>query len=85
MNRELQDYYEERFSMCSSKGWKQLIEDVQLMKPEVESIKGATTLEQLHFKKGELSIINWILNLESASREVYDQLQEEADNGQTNV
>jgi hypothetical protein len=36
MNRELQDYYEERFSMCSSQGWKQLIEDVQLMKPEVE-------------------------------------------------
>jgi hypothetical protein len=81
MNRELQDYYEERFSMCSSQGWKQLIEDVQLMKPEVESIKGATTLEQLHFKKGELSIINWLLNLESASREVYDQLQEEVDNG----
>jgi hypothetical protein len=51
------------------------------MKPEVESIKGATTLEQLHFKKGELSIINWLLNLESSSREVYDQLQEEVDNG----
>lgn len=85
MNRELQDYYEERFSMCSSIGWKQLIEDIQLMKPEVESIKGATTLEQLHFKKGELSIINWLLNLESASREVYDQLQEEVDHGQTNV
>ena len=85
MNRELQDYYEERFSMCSSIGWKQLIEDIQLMQPEVESIKGATTLEQLHFKKGELSIINWLLNLESASREVYDQLQEEVDNGQTNV
>jgi hypothetical protein len=77
MNRELQDYYEERFSMCSSKGWRQLIEDLQLMKPEVESIKGATTLEQLHFKKGELSIINWLLHLEEASREVYDQLQAE--------
>ena len=78
MNKELQDYYEERFSMCSSRGWKQLIEDIQLMKPEVESIKGATTLEQLHYKKGELSIINWLLSLEMSSREVYDVLQEEA-------
>lgn len=77
MNRELQDYYEERFSMCSSKGWKDLIEDIQLMKTEVESIKGASTLEQLHFKKGELSIINWLIHLEEASREVYDQLQGE--------
>lgn len=79
MNRELQDYYEERFSMCSSKGWKDLIEDIQLMKTEVESIKGASTLEQLHFKKGELSIINWLIHLEEASREVYDQLQGEVD------
>jgi hypothetical protein len=77
MKRELQDYYEERFSMCSSKGWKELIEDVQMMKKEIESIKGATTLEQLHFKKGELSIVDWLINLEDASREVYDQLQAE--------
>lgn len=79
MNRELQDYYEARFSMCASKGWKELIEDVQLMRTEVESIKGASTLEQLHFKKGELSIINWLINLEEASREVYDQLQAEVE------
>lgn len=85
MNRELQDYYEERFSMCSSKGWKDLIEDIQLMKTEVESIKGASTLEQLHFKKGELSIINWLIHLEEASREVYDQLQGESENVQKTV
>ena len=80
MDRALQDYYEERFSMCSSKGWKDLIEDIQLIRKDVESIKGATTLEQLHFKKGELSILDWIMNLEQASREVYDQLQGEAEN-----
>lgn len=85
MKRELQDYYEERFSMCSSKGWKELIEDVQMMKKEIESIKGATTLEQLHFKKGELSIVNWLINLEEASREVYDQLQAELEDEQKTI
>lgn len=85
MKRELQDYYEERFSMCSSKGWKELIEDVQMMKKEIESIKGATTLEQLHFKKGELSIVDWLINLEEASREVYDQLQAELDDEQKTI
>lgn len=78
MDRELQDYYEERFSMCSSKGWKQLIEDIEQMKSSVDSLKGVESIEQLHFKKGELSIIQWIMSLEQASREVYDQLQEEA-------
>ncbi len=54
ISKELQTYYEERFSMCSSKGWKDLIEDIQLIRKEVESIKGATTLEQLHFKKADI-------------------------------
>lgn len=78
MDRELQDYYEERFSMCSSKGWKQLVEDVIEMKNAIDTLNGVDTIENLHFKKGELSLMNWILSLEQSSREVYDQLQEEA-------
>jgi len=77
MDRELQDYYEERFSMCSSKGWKQLIEDIDNMKKAVDTLQGVETIESLHFKKGELSIINWILSLEQSSREVYEQLEQE--------
>lgn len=77
MDRELQDYYEERFSMCSSKGWKQLVEDIEKMQESVDTLKGAETIETLFFRKGELSIIQWILSLEDSSREVYDQLQEE--------
>lgn len=79
MDRELQDYYEERFSMCSSKGWKQLIEDIQSMKDSTDTLKGADTIESLYFKKGEVSIMDWILSLEDSSREVYDQLQEESE------
>lgn len=79
MDRELQDYYEERFSMCSSKGWKQLIEDIQSMKDSTDTLKGADTIESLFFKKGEVSIMDWILSLEDSSREVYDQLQEESE------
>jgi hypothetical protein len=78
MDRELQDYYENRFSLFGTTGWKDLIQDVEKIKESVDSLRGADTLEQLYFKKGELSILNWILNLEDSSKEVYDQLQEEA-------
>ena len=78
MDRELQDYYENRFGLFGTKGWKELIEDVEKIKESVDSLRGADTLEQLYFKKGELSILNWLLNLEDSSKEVYDQLQEEA-------
>jgi hypothetical protein len=30
MNRELQDYYENRFAMMSTQGWKDLVEDIQV-------------------------------------------------------
>lgn len=79
MDRELQEYYEERFSMCSSKGWRQLIEDVKEMKEATDTLKGADTIESLFFKKGEVSIMDWLLSLEDSSREVYDQLQEESE------
>ena len=78
MDRELQDYYENRFGLFVTIGWKDLIQDVEKIKESVNSLQGADTLEQLYFKKCELSILNWLLNLEDSSKEVYDQLQEEA-------
>jgi hypothetical protein len=85
MNRELQDYYEERFSMMASKGWKDLIEDIELMLDTTDTIKGVDTEQQLWFRKGEVSIMNWLKNLKESSTEVYEQLQKEEDNAETDV
>lgn len=77
MNRELQDYYENRFAMMAMPGWKDLLEDLQLMIDSTDTIGGIETIEQLHFRKGEMSIMNWIKTLNESSSEVYEQLQEE--------
>jgi hypothetical protein len=77
--RELQDYYENRFAMMATQGWGDLLEDAELMLKSIDSIAGIETEQQLHFKKGELSILNWIKNLRDASAEVYDQLTKEED------
>lgn len=81
MNRELQDYYENRFAMMSTQGWQDLLEDLELMITSTDTIGGLETTEQLHFRKGELSIMNWIKTLKESSTEVYEQLQEDVDNG----
>jgi hypothetical protein len=78
MDRELQDYYENRFSMFGSTGWKQLIEDLEAMQKSTDTLKSASTVDQLWFKKGELSIIEWLLSLEKTSKEVFEQLEQEA-------
>lgn len=80
MNRELQDYYENRFAMMSTQGWKDLVEDIELMVSSTDRLAGIETTDQLYFKKGELSIMNWIRTLNESSTEVYEQLQENVDN-----
>jgi hypothetical protein len=77
MQKELQDYYENRFSMMATPGWQDLLEDVEIMIKATDTLAGIDSEQQLQFKKGEMSILNWIKNLRDASAEVYDQLQAE--------
>ena len=81
MNRELQDYYENRFAMMATKGWQDLLEDLDLMIKATNTLDGLQTEQQLQFRKGELSIMNWIKTLRESSTEVYEQLQEDTKNG----
>jgi hypothetical protein len=80
MNRELQDYYENRFTMMATQGWLDLLEDIELMITSTDTVGGIETIEQLHFRKGEMSIMNWIKTLKESSTDVYEQLQQEEDN-----
>ena len=79
MKKEIQKYYEDRFAMMTTQGWKDLIEDVETMLAATDNVGGISTIEQLHFRKGEVSIMNWLKNLRDASGEVYERLQEEED------
>lgn len=85
MNRELQDYYENRFAMMTTKGWADLLEDIQIMIDATDTLGGIETEQQLHFRKGEMSIMNWIKTLKDSSTDVYEQLLEEEDNAKTDV
>jgi hypothetical protein len=81
MQKELQDYYENRFSMMATQGWQDLLEDLEIMIKATDTLAGIDSEKQLYFKKGEMSILSWIKNLRDASAEVYDQLQAEESNG----
>jgi hypothetical protein len=79
MNKELQLYYENRFGMMATPGWTDLIEDIELMIKSTDTISGIETTEQLHYRKGEMSIMNWIKTLRESSSEVYEQLQDDTE------
>jgi hypothetical protein len=73
----LKDYYEKRLLMMGDVAWKQLVEDVEGMIKATNDIQSCTDEKSLFFKKGELSIMNWIMTLKETSQSAYELLQEE--------
>jgi hypothetical protein len=76
MNQELQKYYESRFSMMGSDGWKDLVEDIDTMIASLNNISVISDEQSLQFKKGELSILTWLKTLKEVSERAYEELNE---------
>ena len=74
---ELQKYYEDRFSMMVTVGWKDFIEDVQTLFDQYNNISTVDDEKSLQKRKGQLDILNWILTLKDVSIETYMELQNE--------
>lgn len=76
MTPELQKYYENRFSMMGSDGWKDLVEDIDSMIASLNNISVIPDEQSLQFKKGELSILTWLKTLREVSERAYEELNE---------
>lgn len=77
MDIQLQKYYEDRLSMMGGTAWKELVEDVQEMYNSTNNIVNIPNENMLHFRKGELSIMNWILGLRDLTDKAYEELKRE--------
>ncbi len=77
MDIKLQSYYESRFDMVSSKGWKDLIDDVKKMHESYADIRSLDSEKVLFFRKGQLDILDWLLTLKEVSEKVYEELQKD--------
>jgi hypothetical protein len=75
MAPELQKYYEDRFSMMAMEGWTDLMVDIDAMIVALNNISNIESEKQLQFKRGELSILQWLKNLRESSSRTYEDLQ----------
>ena len=62
---KLELYYRNMRDMFRSEGWKQLLEDLNSNAVLINSVELTKDVEDLHFRKGQLSIIANLLNLEA--------------------
>ena len=75
---KLELYYRNMRDMFRSEGWKQLLEDLNSNAVMINSVEVTKDLEDLHFRKGQLSVIANILNLEAQIDTAEQQQLEDA-------
>jgi hypothetical protein len=74
VDKKLQRYYEDRFTMTATQGWLDLMEDAQNMFNSLNNVLPIQTETDLHLKRGQLDILQWLLSLKAVSEQTYEQL-----------
>ena len=75
---ELQRFYEDAFSMMSTQGWKDLMEDIERVKNSYDKLSAVTETHPLDFRRGQLDILNWLYGLRGSYEKTYEELTQEA-------
>lgn len=74
IDKKLQEYYESRFSLTATQGWQDLMEDAQNMFNSLNNVLPIQNEADLHLKRGQLDILQWLLSLKDVSEQSYEQL-----------
>ena len=79
MDQETQQYYDNYFTLFSTDGWKQLIEELKQNALVINSVEATKDADDLYMRKGQINVLAYILNLESTTNANYDELNQDND------
>lgn len=77
MAPELQKYYEDSFSMMATEGWKSLMEDLKKVEESLVNVRTVKDEQSLHYRLGQLDILDLILKRKETCEQVYEELLNE--------
>ena len=77
MTPELDRYYSDRLSMMGDPAWKDLMEDIEEMLKATNDLSSVPDEKTLHYRRGEISMMRWMLSLRDVSEQAYQQLKDE--------
>ncbi len=75
MEQSLQTYYEEQFSLFSQQGWKDLTEDLQKLRSDINDLSAVKDSNDLWYRKGQLDILDLIIDRKKMCEKVFEELQ----------
>ena len=77
MDKEAEQYYDNYFSLFRQQGWKQLMNDFSQNAGQINSVEATKDADDMQFRKGQLNVIGYLLNMESIMNTNYEQANEE--------
>lgn len=75
MTPELEQYYNTYFDLFNTDGWKQLKQDFANNAVTINSVEATKDVEDLNFRKGQLSVIAHVLNMEALMEQAHEDAQ----------
>lgn len=73
-DKDLDRYYQERFITTGTPGWEEWMEEVKTLRDAYANISSVRTPEELFFRKGQVDILDWILNVRELAKSTYDDI-----------
>ena len=77
MDKETRQWYENQFDLFGEEGWKALIEQIKDMQETYNTVLDVTTEATLYHRKGQLDILNWLLEWEGVVNRTFKEIDDE--------
>jgi hypothetical protein len=75
MSADLENYYNSYFDLFRTEGWKQFISDLEQNKEIINSVDAVKDADDLHFRKGQLNVLSFILNFEVGVNNAFEDIE----------
>lgn len=72
MDKELEKYCEDYFDLFRTEGFKTLLKELEDQAERIDSVEYTKDSNDLYFRKGQLNVLSFILNLERTIHRIYE-------------
>jgi hypothetical protein len=74
VTKEDEEYYSMFFDMFRSDAWKQLVLELQGNASSINSVEATKDTNDMYFRKGQINVLAYIINLETSTIANYEEL-----------
>jgi len=72
MGKNDNDFFNDRLRLFEQEGWSDLVGELETLSMNLNDVRSIENEKDLYFVKGQLSMIQMVINLEDSTREVMD-------------